>query len=177
MSVIQCSDVTSCCVGPPHRQHGQDTVEELRSKDYKHSLERKEKEARDQRQRERTGRAFTGMSAYMHIEEKACTSSLTGWLLTYIGSSCPQEVTDTVRTADRVLQCSLVWRMRLPSHLRLPCLHHQPCFKVAAPPISTFDKVFCCHNLQEPYAYVLLHLCRWADIWKPFFARVWGDLL
>ena len=50
----------TAAVGPLCSQHGQDTVDELRSKDYKHSLERKEREARDQRQRERTARAFTG---------------------------------------------------------------------------------------------------------------------
>lgn len=60
IAVYTFSEYHHCCVVPPCSQHGQDTTDELRSKDYKHSLERKEKEARDQRQRERAGRAFTG---------------------------------------------------------------------------------------------------------------------
>lgn len=60
IAVYTFSEYHHCCVVLPCSQHGQDTTDELRSKDYKHSLERKEKEARDQRQRERAGRAFTG---------------------------------------------------------------------------------------------------------------------
>ena len=59
----------------PCSQHGQDTVDELRSKDYKHSLERKEKEARDQRQRERTGRAFTGTYDGVGFPRGRCAST------------------------------------------------------------------------------------------------------
>lgn len=89
-------------------QHGQDTVEELRSKDYKHSLERKEKEARDQRQRERTGRAFTGMWRYRRCvsPHRACALLSSWWSGWFTG--CVRNSADSVTGASLVFGGALL---------------------------------------------------------------------